>query len=148
MNKEKIMFSKLKNKWFVLLLIIFFVFAILTVLLINLRSPPTIEGAQIWQVAYPVGRQLEIGHVYLDKPGYVVVQKEIDGKPGPVIINSNLISGEKYGIALSLNKAVMGDKIFIILYYDDGDGKFDFSKDNLPAKVNGKIVMVRAEIYM
>ena len=60
-----------------------------------------------------------VDSLYLDKPGYLVVHKDADGKPGPVIGNSDLLSGEKTGIKVAIDASQAGTKVFAMLHYDD-----------------------------
>ncbi len=84
--------------------------------------------------------QVNIDSIYLDEPGYVVIHRDDNGSPGAVIGNSELISGERQELKVS----VSGDttpKVYPMLHYDDGDETYEFPGDDGPVKVDGQVLM-------
>ena len=83
-----------------------------------------------------------VDSLYLDKPGYLVVHKDADGKPGPVIGNSNLLSGEKTGIKVAIDASQAGTKVFAMLHYDDdNDGVYGFPDEDKPVVLESSVVV-------
>jgi len=95
------------------------------------------------------GTEIYIEKVSLEVPGYVVVHRSEDGKPGAAIGVSELLpEGEISNLIISLDEeAVEGDVLFAMLHSDDGDGEFTFPGSDVPILDDeGNIVMVRFSI--
>ncbi len=88
------------------------------------------------------GNEIVIDSLYLDKAGYVVIHKDADGKPGPVIGNSELLSGEKTNVKVKIDAAQAGTKVFAMLHYDDdNDGVYGFPDEDKPVALEGNVVV-------
>jgi len=95
------------------------------------------------------GTEIYIENVSLEAPGYVVVHRSEDGKPGAVIGASELLpKGDTANLIISLDEEVVeGDILFAMLHSDDGDGEFTFPGPDVPILDDeGNIVMVRFSI--
>ena len=78
----------------------------------------------------------------LDKPGYVVIHKDADGKPGPVIGQSAVIDAgkhENYRVEFDASEA--GAAVFPMLHYDNGDGVYEFPGPDGPVVVGGNVLV-------
>lgn len=94
-----------------------------------------------------VGNELTIDSLYLDKPGYLVIHKNIEGKPGPVIGKSDLISGEKINFKIIIDASQAGTKVFPMLHYDDdSDGIYGFPDEDKPVTLEGNVLVKPIEI--
>ncbi len=94
-----------------------------------------------------VGDEVVVDSLYLDKPGYAVIHQETDGKPGAVIGNSELISGEKNNFKVTIDANKAGTKVFAMLHYDDdNDGVYGFPDEDNPVKLEGNVVVKPIEI--
>ena len=90
----------------------------------------------------PGGDSVIITAFTLDQPGYVVVHKDNDGKPGPVIGVSELIQPgvyRNYRVDIDANEA--GAAVFPMLHYDNGDGKYEFPGPDGPVTVASKVLV-------
>ena len=85
--------------------------------------------------------QVVIDSLYLDKPGYVVIHKDVEGKPGPVIGNSDLISGEKTNFKVTIDATQAGSRVFAMLHYDNGDGKYTSLDEDKPVVLAGSVIV-------
>ncbi len=89
-----------------------------------------------------VGNEIVIDSLYLDKDGYVVIHKDADGKPSAVIGHSDLLSGEKTNIKVTIDAAQAGTKVFAMLHYDDdNDGVYGFPDEDKPVALEGNVVV-------
>lgn len=101
------------------------------------KSPNLIVSSQSL-----VGNEIVIDSLYLDKPGYVVVHKETEGKPGAVIGHSDLISGEKTNLKVTVDASQSGTKVFAMLHYDDdNDGVYGFPDEDKPVLLEGSVLV-------
>jgi len=87
------------------------------------------------------GNIVYISSVQLAKPGFVVIKNDKSGTPGDVIGSQYFDKGINPG-KVNLTKAtVNGGMYYAQIYADDGDKKFDATKD-LPVKDSaGKDIM-------
>ena len=91
--------------------------------------------------------QVVINNLYLDKPGYVVIHQDADGKPGSVIGNSELLSEEVGNLKVSIDSSKAGTKVFAMLHYDDdNDGVYGFPDEDKPVILEGNVVVKPIEI--
>lgn len=93
-----------------------------------------------------VGDELVAAGVYLDKPGYLVIHKDVDGKPGPVIGHTDLISGEQKNVKIKIDASQAGTRVFAMLHYDSGDGKYNFPDEDKPIVLAGNVVVIPIEL--
>ena len=91
-----------------------------------------------------VGDYITIDSIYLDKPGYVVIHEDVDGKQGPIIGNSELLLRERTNLIIPLYANQTGARVFAMLYYDDGDGVYGFADE--PVVVAGSVVVKPLDI--
>ena len=80
--------------------------------------------------------------VYLDKPGYVAIhQVTLDGKPGPVIGNSDLLqAGLSMDVKIEIANYQGRGELIAMLHYDDGDGEYNFPGPDKPVIKDGTII--------
>lgn len=78
----------------------------------------------------------------LDKPGFVVIHKDGGGKPGPVIGHSDVLAaGTHSDVKVTFDNTQAGDRVFPMLHYDDGNGKYEFPGPDGPVKADGKVLV-------
>jgi len=82
-----------------------------------------------------------VTRLFLDKPGYIVIHKVVDGKPGAVIGNSGLLDGGNSNINVKVSDYENENELIAMLHYDDGDGNYEFPGDDTPTKVDDKVVL-------
>lgn len=86
-------------------------------------SPPSTEGGSVSVVA-----------AALPADGYLVLQSEVDGEPGPVVGYVPLEAGEHTDVAVPLDTPVTSSdgttQLYARLYTDDGDGSFSPESDS------------------
>ena len=91
--------------------------------------------------------EVVVDSLYLDKPGYVVIHKDVDGKPGPVIGHSDLISGEKTNFKVTVDASQSGSRVFAMLHYDDNNnGNYDFPDEDKPVVLAGSVIVKQIAI--
>ena len=82
--------------------------------------------------------------VMLDKPGYVVIHKVVDGKPGSVIGNSNVLKkGEFSNVEVPVTDYENEKELIAMLHYDDGDSVYEFPGDDAPTTLDDKVVLTK-----
>lgn len=93
------------------------------------------------------GASVTISAIIIEKDGWVVIHKEAAGKPGAVIGEASLKAGERSGVTVALREATVdGMGYYAMLHTDDGDGRFDISKDApVRSTVLDGIIMARFE---
>jgi len=82
------------------------------------------------------------------KPGYIVIHQDAEGSPGPVIGNSDLLSGSNQNVSVTLSRAsLVGENLYAMLHFDNGDGVYEFPGDDLPARdAEGNVVLMKFSI--
>ena len=89
-----------------------------------------------------VNNEIVIDSLYLDKAGYVVIHKDVDGSPGAVIGHSELLSGENNKMRISVDSSQIGSNVFAMLHYDDdNDGVYGFPDEDKPVVLQDKSVV-------
>ena len=89
---------------------------------------------------YP-GNVVYISSVQLANPGWVEIHKDNAGTPGAVIGSAYFAAGINPGKITLTENTVDGGTYYAIIHSDDGDKKFDVTKD-LPLKdSNGNVIM-------
>jgi len=92
------------------------------------------------------GANVFIGSATLPDGGYVVIHKDLEGKPGAIIgISEFLSEGTTSNFLIDLDEeAVDGDSLFAMLHIDDGDRSFAFPGADIPvANIEGNIVLTK-----
>ncbi len=75
------------------------------------------------------GSTVTIDTVSLQKPGFVVIRADTSGRPGKILASSNLVSpGTKEDLVIGF-RPTAGTSYYAVLYSDDGDKKFNETKD-------------------
>jgi len=82
-----------------------------------------------------------VTRLFLDKPGYIVIHKVVDGKPGPVIGNSDLLEGDNSNVNVKVLDYENENELIAMLHYDDGDRSYEFPGDDIPTKVDDKVIL-------
>ena len=82
-----------------------------------------------------------VTRLFLDNPGYVLIHKVADGKPGPVIGNSELLNGENSNVEVKVSDYENENELIAMLHYDDGDSDYEFPGDDTPTKVDDKVIL-------
>ncbi len=105
-------------------------------------APVTAQASLTVSSQSLVGDEIVVDNLYLDKPGYLVIHKDADGKPGPVIGHSDLLSGEKNNSKVSIDASQAGTKVFAMLHYDDdNDGVYGFPDEDKPVTLEGNAIV-------
>lgn len=117
-------------------------------------KPTTSSGLVISKNAIYVAGQIPgssvlVAMVRLEKPGFVVIHEDLNGQPGKILGQSNLIEvGEKENLpVIELSRATQdGETIYAMLHFDNGDGNFDATKDKpiIDSVSNAPMMMVIA----
>jgi hypothetical protein len=91
------------------------------------------------------GSNIIIDEVSFTTPGYVVIHENINGKPGKIIAQSGLISGTRHDLVIRLTTKA-GMSYIAMLHTDDGDGKFNATKDQPTLGANNQPVTIQFNI--
>lgn len=87
------------------------------------------------------GNIVYISSVQLAKPGFVVIKKDSSGKPGEVIGYQYFDKGIYPGKITLTKPTVDGSLYYAQIYSDDGDRKFDITKDTAIKDASGADIM-------
>jgi hypothetical protein len=108
------------------------------------NEPVTINSNELNRIVvadqFP-GNIVYISSVQLAKPGFVVVKKDNNGTPGDVIGFQYFDKGINPGRITTTSATVEGGIYYAQLYVDDGDKKFDATKDATVKDSAGKDIM-------
>ena len=89
---------------------------------------------------YP-GNVVYISSVQLEKAGWVVIHKDNSGQPGAIIGSAWAEPGPS-PVKITLKEAMIDGKVYYaMLHSDDGDKKFDATKDLPLQDTRGSIIM-------
>lgn len=107
-------------------------------------TTPTTATAGVNRVVmsdqYP-GNLVYLSSVQFEKGGWVVIHADNKGQPGAIIGQTYFDKGINPGRVTLTTATVEGGTYYAMLHSDDGDKKFDATKD-LPLKdSNGNIIM-------
>lgn len=97
------------------------------------KTTETVLGAQVATDPLVVQHQFAIDDllvqsVSMDKPGYVAIHSSFEGKPGSVIVHSDLLErGPAKDLVILLPQPIPpGSVVFVMIHEDDGDGVWEF----------------------
>ncbi len=93
-----------------------------------------------------VDSQVVIDWLFLDKPGYIVIHMDLEGAPGPVIGNSEVLSGSMTSVWVSVDAIQAGTGVFAMLHYDNGDAVYEFPGPDLPTVVDDSVIVKRINL--
>ncbi|HBY95239.1 MAG TPA: hypothetical protein DEP84_15020, partial [Chloroflexi bacterium] len=118
------------------------------VLLIVVLAVPLAAFAQMTPAVSVSDQEVKDGTVTVAKTvatqdGWMVIHKDQDGNPGPVIGFSSVKEGENENVQVKLNEELTGPtKLWAMLHVDEGTkGTYEFPGADVPAKVDDKVVM-------
>lgn len=105
--------------------------------------PPVTEASIAVEGQTVTGDQVVIKEVSFKDAGYVVIHLSEDGKPGKVLGNLDFyLSGVYQNLSVTVTELQEGENfLFAMVHIDDGDGTYEFPGDDIPAKVDDKIVV-------
>ena len=75
---------------------------------------------------------VSVAIVRFAKPGFVAVHEDLNEAPGGILGTSNLIAPDEIreSLPITLSRSTLdGETIYVMLYFDNGDGGFDVIKD-------------------
>ncbi len=106
------------------------------------QSPVTNNNANglIMSDQYP-GNVVYVSSVQLANPGWVVIEKNVSGKPGDVIGQTYLSAGIAPAKVTLSQPTIDGSMYYAVLYSDNGDKKFNVSTDKPLTDTNGNIIL-------
>ncbi|MFA6072169.1 MAG: hypothetical protein WC810_26690 [Janthinobacterium sp.] len=87
-----------------------------------------------------------VSFAILEKPGFVVIHKEVNNQPGTVIGNSVMLpQGKSNNITIILTESLTtNSNYYAMLHVDQGDGVYTKVDEDLPAKdALGNVVMMK-----
>ena len=80
----------------------------------------------------PLGTLVPISYAMLESSGFVVIHEDSSNEPGEILGASQLLAAGKNTQISPVSISRMSkdkERLYAILYLDDGDGAFDFKKD-------------------
>jgi hypothetical protein len=92
---------------------------------------------------------LEMGHItirnaLIDAPGWVAIHSDNNGEPGPVLGTALLHPGANWNVAIDVDPAAAGSRVFPMLHYDTGEaGVYEFGTvegADAPTFVGGNVI--------
>ena len=98
---------------------------------LTVRDQPKGSGATVTIASFTLGRD-----------GYVVVHADANGRPGPVIGQTELIEAGTYtNVPVRIDASRAGDRVHPMLHVDDGDGVYEFPGPDGPATSGGAVIV-------
>ncbi len=83
-----------------------------------------------------------IAEVVSDGPGWLVVHKQVDGKPGPVVGYAAVSGGKNNQISVEIDESAVTGTLYAMLHGDTGlVGTYEFPGEDGPISVNDKVVI-------
>jgi len=118
---------------------------ILVGILITMLTVPTLaQGPEVAVSDQTMkGNTVTIEKVVYDQQGWIVIHKDADGKPGPVIGWAAIQPGENTNVVVTLQESLSGPtKLWAMLHTDAGTaGEYEFPGSDTPVKMGDAIVM-------
>ncbi len=87
------------------------------------------------------GNVVYISSIQATNAGWVAIQKDNTGTPGEVIGYANVVAGTNPLKVTLSQPTIDGGVYYAVMYSDDGDGKFDVTKDSPLKDANGNVIM-------
>lgn len=82
-----------------------------------------------------------IQEVVFSKPGWLVIQTNDNGIPGPVIGYTKINAGNNKDVKVKIDKTQATETLYAMIHEDNGvKDKFDFPTNDLPLMYNMKMV--------
>lgn len=109
-----------------------------------------VERNAIYVSEQSPGQSVQVDFATFERPGFVAIHEVKNEKPGVILGVSVLLNaGEAGNIPLvRLLRAVRdGETLFAMLHLDDGDGKFDPTKDKPAESGIGGPIMMEFMVY-
>jgi len=89
-----------------------------------------------------VDSKVTVASVFSVGPGWIVIHVDADGAPGTVIGNSPVVDGENADVVVTIDESAATTTLYAMLHTDVGEaGTFEFPGDDVPVKVDDKIVL-------
>jgi len=87
--------------------------------------------------------QVIVSSVVYTGPGWIVIHRDDNGQPGPVIGYAAVQAGTNTDVAVTLDEApAEGDVLWAMLHTDAGEeGTYEFPGADVPVRLNDEIVM-------
>lgn len=98
---------------------------------------------------HSAGGNVVITQVTLAKAGYIAIHADVNGAPGTVLGVSPLLSnGTHDNVVVHLSQpAHAGTKVMPVVHVESkGDTSFDYPKDDPPATVEGRVVVITIQV--
>lgn len=89
------------------------------------------------------GKSVTVDSVVAVQPGWMVIHTDDSDKPGPVLGQTQVISGVNYGVTVNLDPPLAGDtKLWAMLHIDEGvAGEYEFPGADGPVIISDTVVM-------
>lgn len=89
------------------------------------------------------GTSVTVDSVVAVQPGWMVIHSDDGDKPGPVLGQTQVISGVNYAVTVSLDPPLAGDsKLWAMLHVDEGEaGVYEFPGADGPVIISDTVVM-------
>lgn len=117
---------------------------LLGIMVAMLTVPALAQGPQVMVSDQALkDNTITIDKVVYDQQGWIVIHKDADGKPGPVIGWAAIQPGENTNVVVTLKESLMGaTKLWAMLHTDAGTvGAYEFPGADVPVKMGDAIVM-------
>jgi glucose/arabinose dehydrogenase/plastocyanin len=83
-----------------------------------------------------------IAAVTAAEPGWIVIHADANGAPGPVIGFAPVATGDNENVQVEVDEAGATGTLYAMLHVDAGvAGEYEFPGDDVPARVDGNVVM-------
>lgn len=89
----------------------------------------------------PAGDIILVDDVYLDEKGFIVVHPLKDGKVEGTVGVSELLIGQHSNVKIAVSDVDVPSQLIAMLYYDNGDGVYDFPGSDTPVKIGENVVI-------
>ncbi len=118
----------------------------ISILLVLFAAAVTGTAAQMPDIAAsdqsPNDNTVDIDGLFLNKPGFVVIHADNNGRPGAVIGYSGLVAGAKKDFKVAVDTEKTSSRVYAMLHYDDdGDRLYGFPDKDKPVISGGGAVV-------
>lgn len=106
-----------------------------------------IDGYSLSVKDQSAGNVVHVSQVTLKENSWIAIREDSNGGMGNILGAAWYPEG-RHTASVSLLRATEPDKIYYaVIYTDDGDKKFDFNKDKLVVKEDGKVLVTKFRTY-
>jgi hypothetical protein len=84
---------------------------------------------------------VSVAEVFSAGPGWIVIQAQADGRPGPFLGHSPVVDGANSNVVVDIDTAYLAGTLYAVLFSDAGTlGLYEFPGSDVPVEAAGHVI--------